>query len=204
MTDEKYVFTQTIKERNAIKSGARHKKCGSKSKKCTLPGDYLTKKEKENMNGPISTYKIKGASRTEFQSYPADIRQMIIDEHAAHGARLIDIAKHLNWGGCDTAFAKWCSQHGVKNTCKPGRKPKQEYLDWLGDEYIEIIPIPVSDPAIDIPAEPPKPVKKAPSAGTIKYSGSIEEIAANLIDLLSGEEYTITVNFEKKIELFKS
>lgn len=35
--------------------GARHKKGGSKSRRCTMPSDYMTKAQKEALNGPFTT-----------------------------------------------------------------------------------------------------------------------------------------------------
>ena len=56
LSDEEYVFQQDIKEKKAAGRGAFHRKCGSKSKKCTLPHERLTKKELEKMNGEVMTY----------------------------------------------------------------------------------------------------------------------------------------------------
>ena len=50
MTDAEYVFQQDVKERKKMKTGAMHRKCGSKSKKCTLPSDYLTPSQKKKLN----------------------------------------------------------------------------------------------------------------------------------------------------------
>lgn len=55
MTDENYVFNQTIKERKAMAIESRHKINGCKSKKCTLPHENLTRKELEKMNGEVIT-----------------------------------------------------------------------------------------------------------------------------------------------------
>lgn len=44
LSDEEYTFRQDIKEKKSIGRGAFAKKNGSKSKKCTLPYEYLTKK----------------------------------------------------------------------------------------------------------------------------------------------------------------
>lgn len=55
MTDENYVFNQTVKERKTMAIGSRHKVNGSKSKKCTLPHENLTRKELEKMNSEITT-----------------------------------------------------------------------------------------------------------------------------------------------------
>jgi len=76
MKDEEYVFYQDIKEKKSTARGAFHKKGGSKSKKCTLPHEYLGKKEIEKMNGPITTWSMnKFYKYPEFQSMPADIQE---------------------------------------------------------------------------------------------------------------------------------
>lgn len=76
MKDEEYVFYQDIKEKKSTARGAFHKKGGSKSKKCTLPHEYLSKKEIEKMNGPITTWSMnKFYKYPEFQSMPADIQE---------------------------------------------------------------------------------------------------------------------------------
>ena len=56
MTNEAYTMVETIKERKSMLSGARHKKGGSKSKKCTLPSDTLTKRENESIQLEISCH----------------------------------------------------------------------------------------------------------------------------------------------------
>ena len=76
MKDEEYVFYQDIKEKKSTARGAFHKKGGSKSKKCTLPHEYLSKKEIEKMNGPITTWSMnKFYKYPEFRSMPADIQE---------------------------------------------------------------------------------------------------------------------------------
>lgn len=56
LSDEEYIYRQDIKEKKAAGRGAAHKKGGSKSKKCTLPSDYMTRKKKMAMNGEVMTY----------------------------------------------------------------------------------------------------------------------------------------------------
>ena len=56
MTDEEYIFRQEIKEKKAAGRGAFHRKCGAKSKKCTLPHERLSKKELAAMNGEVMSY----------------------------------------------------------------------------------------------------------------------------------------------------
>ena len=56
MSDAEFVYRQDIKEKKEAGRGAFHKKGGSKSKKCNFPSDYMTKKEKMAMNGPVMSY----------------------------------------------------------------------------------------------------------------------------------------------------
>lgn len=95
MTDEKYVFIETEKERKRNGRGAFNKKNGSKSKKCTLPYEYLTNKQKKELNGEVMNYKMKNLTWAEFMSYPHDIQNSILDNFACKKARLSDVADHL-------------------------------------------------------------------------------------------------------------
>lgn len=58
-------FDADVKVKKAIASGAKHRKSGSKSKKCTLPSDNLTIKEKNALNGETHTLKLDHAYAIE-------------------------------------------------------------------------------------------------------------------------------------------
>lgn len=80
LSDEEYVFRQDIREKKAAGRGAFHKKNGSKSKKCTLPSDYLTRKEKMAMSGECKTYDMrKFYTYEEFKTFPDDIQLKYIN-----------------------------------------------------------------------------------------------------------------------------
>lgn len=75
MTDERYIYQQDIKEKKQAGRGAFHKKSGAKSKKCNFPSDYLTRKEKEKLNGECKTWSMnKFYSWSEFKEMPDDIQ----------------------------------------------------------------------------------------------------------------------------------
>lgn len=79
-SDEEYVYRQDIKEKKSAGRGAFHKKCGSKSKKCKFPSDYLTKKEKMAMNGECVSYDMKKFyTYEEFKTFPDDIQLKYIN-----------------------------------------------------------------------------------------------------------------------------
>lgn len=76
MDDTTYTFISDIKERKSAASGARHVKNGSKSKKCTLPSDYLTRSQKQKLNGEVKTYKMsEPITWKEFQKMPKDLKE---------------------------------------------------------------------------------------------------------------------------------
>lgn len=58
-------FDADVKMKKAIASSAKHRKSGSKSKKCTLPSDNLTIKEKNALNGETHTLNLNHAYAIE-------------------------------------------------------------------------------------------------------------------------------------------
>ena len=74
MTDEQFVAIQEIKEKRQTATGAKHKK-GGNSKKCNFPSDYLTKKEKDALNGAVFSWNPnKFYTWEEFVIFPDDIK----------------------------------------------------------------------------------------------------------------------------------
>lgn len=75
MTDAAFCFNDTNRERSIIKRSASKKKGGSKSKKCSLPSDTMTRKEIAKMSGPVQTWKMtEFYSWEEFKQMPHDIQ----------------------------------------------------------------------------------------------------------------------------------
>lgn len=71
MTNERYVFQQEVRERKDLARQAHYMKNGCKSKKCTLPSDYMTRKEKLAMNGEVISYNFsRFYTYEEFKALP--------------------------------------------------------------------------------------------------------------------------------------
>ena len=71
MTDFDY---EVVQKKRAAR-GAFARKCGSKSKRCKLSTDYMSRKQWEKKNGAIFTYNInKPMSWNEFKSMPVDLQ----------------------------------------------------------------------------------------------------------------------------------
>ena len=72
-------FDYDTMQKKRIARGASHMKHGSKSKKCTLPSDYLTAAQKRRLNGPVSTYKLDEPMKWEsFKAMPEDLQKKYI------------------------------------------------------------------------------------------------------------------------------
>ena len=72
-------FDYDAMQKKRIARGAAHMKRGNKSKKCTLPSDYLTAAQKRRLNGPVSTYKLDEPMNWEsFKAMPEDLQKKYI------------------------------------------------------------------------------------------------------------------------------
>lgn len=114
MTDERFVFQEDIKERSKMKTGAFHKKSGAKSKKCTMPSDYLTPKQKKKLSGSVESISLAMpiTSIKELRTYTESLQiEYLQNCITAYGARRIDLIKMLNSNG--TNFRKYCERHNI-------------------------------------------------------------------------------------------
>lgn len=114
MTDEEYVFQQDVKERKKMKTGAMHRKCGSKSKKCTLPSDYLTPSQKKKLNGEC---KIMNLNRPlngldELRKYSTTLQAEYLRNCIKYyGARKGDLVKMLKTNYA--TFDSYCKRNNI-------------------------------------------------------------------------------------------
>lgn len=128
-------FDYDVKEKKRIAAGARARKCGSKSKRCTLPSDYLTAKQKKGLNGKMKTYNLSGPmSYAEFRNMPKDLQKEYLSK------------LYLDWCISLTMIAKMfgCSPETVRQACnnlgidtaKKYRRASPEHIafwqDWVG------------------------------------------------------------------------
>ena len=141
MTDSEYVFQQDIKERKSQVNGARHRKCGSKSKKCTLPSDMLTAKEiKERSGEVISMNPQKRYNLGEFHKFPDDIKGIYIKAiQKRFHVGPSDIAEML--GMKPEAFRNYALMHNIiVENFMPSDTELQAWNAWCSGEPIPVVP----------------------------------------------------------------
>lgn len=69
-------FDYDVAQKKRIARGAYHKKGGSRSKKCTLPGDYLTPAEKKKLSTTLVDVNLKKPmSYEQFKALPTDVKR---------------------------------------------------------------------------------------------------------------------------------
>lgn len=125
MSDEEFIYRQDIKEKKMTGRGAFHKKGGSKSKKCNFPSDYMTRKEKQALNGEVMSY-----NPNKFYSY-AEFKQLPMEYQVKYVNSLMDkyqiglsnVSTTL-FGLSKSGLYAWFSKHKqleYLNTCKPSQ-----------------------------------------------------------------------------------
>lgn len=193
-------FDFDIMEKKRIAQGARARKCGSKSRKCTLPSDYLTAAQKKGLNGKVRTYNLSGPmTYNTFRAMPDDLqKEYLLKLRNEMGASLTAIGEMMQ-----------CSPETVRQalirhslSTKPSRMSFESKLRWdawlkgeqLNNDRAEApAPAPSEAPA-PAPSEAPvsedKPVPTpympcALNSCDMQLRGTKDEILATLGTLLS-------------------
>ena len=77
MTDEKYTFITDVAEKKRTARGAFNKRThNGKGGKVRFPSDYLSNKERNEMNGEVREYRMNSPiTYAEFKKYPDDLKK---------------------------------------------------------------------------------------------------------------------------------
>lgn len=215
-------FYDEVKERNAMKSGAFHKKNGSKSKKCTLPSDNLTPAQKRKLNGPVKEYELhKPMSWADFKAMPADLQQAHLDyiqRRFRIGSHTISIEV---FGLSSYALKSYAKGHGLELVSFKGVHVKSATLErlkcWLGgvDESEPVTEESTEAVVVDAPVaeardpEPePAPATKKPAEKFVvetlsaHISGTADDLLFYISAMLAGRsaDVRIEMKFRKEEE----
>lgn len=110
--------------------GAYHKKNGSKSHRCTMPSDYMTKAQKEALNGPVTTILLnqpmdwvtfKGLSATLQKTYLTNLR----DTYKPSASMMSRM-----FGCCTSSVTAELRKHGLPVGTKGNRPTTEQQAMW--------------------------------------------------------------------------
>lgn len=133
MNDERFVLQQTNKERSKMKTGAYHKKSGAKSKKCTLPYEYLSKKERKALDGIPTSWNMNWFyTWRQFKQMPKDLQIEYLENICSkYGCGLSTIGEEV-FGIAAATLWNYTSNNdihpNIKKTAGTGAKLARERL----------------------------------------------------------------------------
>lgn len=80
MTDEEYIFRTDCAEKKRTARGSFSKRTHAGKSGCKTPSEYLTKKEREKMNGKVQSYNLnRPMTWVEFKQMPDDIEREYLE-----------------------------------------------------------------------------------------------------------------------------
>lgn len=213
MNDVEFILKEDIKEKKQAGRGYYHKKNGSKSKKCRLPSDSLSKKEIEKMNGECKVYNFnKPMSYSNFCAMPVDLQikylEMLRDKF---GASQVDIAKMMNVAPSTLASHRYKFLNNKPVFPSNGRSKfdKDAWNRFINGEEAENAVEAEPDEEVvgdtcrvdnstEITYLPPNLIPKADIVnGSMNLKGKAEDIFRKMTDILGCEnEYEIYICFK--------
>ena len=185
-------FDFDIMEKKRIAQGARARKCGSKSRKCTLPSDYLTAAQKKGLNGKVSTYNLSAPmTYSKFRVMPDDLqKEYLLKLRNEMGASQTAIGEMMQ---CSyETVRQTLIRHGIPtNTKRMSFESKLRWNAWLKGEQLNNdraeAPAPAPSEA-PVSEDKPTPTPYMPCALNrcdMQLRGTKDEILATLGTLLS-------------------
>ena len=130
-------FDFDIMEKKRIAQGARARKCGSKSRKCALPSDYLTAAQKKGLNGKVSTYNLsEPMTYSKFRVMPDDLqKEYLLKLRNEMGASQTAIGEMMQ---CSyETVRQTLIRHGIPtNTKRMSFESKLRWNAWLKGEQL--------------------------------------------------------------------
>lgn len=180
LNDETFVYRSDIRERKQAAAGARNKKNGSKSKRCTLPSDSLSKAKLEKMNGPVETTAMNVPRTYEQLSQLDPSLQFLYLDHLVneYHARRVDLMAML--GVSPSTISKILQRlpGRLRFSGRP-KEPAQEWLSFIG--------------------QPAAPAAPALSGGSIIVTSTAEAAFGFLMRMVDPEGlYDFEIKFKTK------
>ena len=190
MDDTTYTFISDIREKKSAASGARHRVCGAKSKKCTLPHEKLTPAQLRRRNGPVKTYSCsRPCTYEEFKSMPNDIKKFYIRTCVdTFGGSTALIAKMF--GVTRQSVDRWYRTLGLKLPYTRGDKEKWAAFLMKADAQTQEEPAVVEPELPDVPEaeQAPAPIIRTNASIHLSYTGTPYQVLSFLLNCSIGQD----------------
>lgn len=208
MTNELYVYTQDQRERRSAASGARAKKSGSRSKRCTLPSDHMTIAQKRQLNGKPETVNLNRPMTYQELKKLSPTLQLLYLDHlvTVHHARRVDLQEML--GIVSGTLFKL--QKALPGDLQFNGRPRKQAPEWIAflEGAQEAAQAPEAETQAPAPAEledapvaatEPAPVEPEIIAGSFTVRSTRMGLIGTILRLIDDpeQEYTFTVSFTR-------
>ncbi len=218
MKDEEYVFRSDVREKASVSRSARYRRThNGKRGRVKLPSDYMTEKEKKQMNGEVKSYRLnEPMSWKEFKALPDDIRVIYVKLlrekfHCFDSAiaemmgvnkcsfsqeiKRLGLGHGTKHGGNRTwaekdAFYAWVNGAPVPTTTEEADAAANEIPAESGEVIVPYIPAPE---ALPVRQEKRKAI---PKSGTMTFDGGVEEVVDAILGLLGDACVHINISWE--------
>lgn len=160
-------FDYDAMQKKRIARGAQHKRCGSKSKNCSLPSDNLTPAQMRALNGEVKQYNLNEPMTWEaFKAMPQDLQVQYVkglNSRFGVGMKAVGEELFLQSGNIVRYHFK---RHGVKCDVVGSRRSREMrriWEAWLGRKAQDVPEEPwqmdSESPNVDEPVEQVEPAE---------------------------------------------
>lgn len=204
-------------QRKRLAQNARYKKNGCKSRKCTLPQDYMTPAQLKRRNSEVSTWNLNAPMKwNTFIKMPDDLKREYIELlREVYNASIARIAEMLDKPR--PAVVREIQRLGLSDSSRRQLSRTQEaaWEDFINPKMeLEVKSVAPETVEVLVPAEPESAkhneelaiaildkltsrtkTTAAINSGRLNFVGSIESIAEKLTAFLGEGEYSVVVDF---------
>lgn len=182
MTDEEYIFRTECAEKKLTARGSFNRRShAGKGGRVKMPSDYMTKKERDKMNGEVQSYNLNSPMKwKQFKQMPDDIKREYINSIVEKfDPQQIAIAEML--GVSTRTISNLCrEQLGIsfERGGAHGEGRNAAFWAWVNgatEAEQEAAPEIVEEK----PAQKPQGGRKAPESGTLVFSDTTAQDAFN-------------------------
>ena len=200
-------FDYDVLQRKRLARQSKYLKNGSRSKKCTVPSDFLSPSEKKKMNGEVSVYKMgQPISWQEFKKYPVEMQKeyilSLVDKFGCTRAMLCEIfgiptatlGTHIN------------KRPELKHILapQPTKETRKKFEAWMENYMADEAPTPTptTAPVVERVVTKTETVvidskfHAVASSGKLTLSGKATDIFQSLSMVFSGAQMEVTLHFK--------
>ena len=189
MTDAQFAFISDIRERKGMARGSYAKVNGSKSKKCTLPSDFLTEKERKKLNGECGVWDFRHFYTFEsFKEMPLRIQVEYINNLIDKWSVSISVISVELFGKNTNYLYEYAKRNGI-TWHKQAKTSKSLTLAFISAIRASREHSEPSEPEVEIELpEEEKPVESEKTASEEKTGYSMDYVELNMTD---GIDYSV-------------